>query len=403
MAMGEPARIGQSRGEGEVSMTQRAAVHRLRAVLARWLEPGLLAGTLALLAAGAVAWSVGAGGTANILWTVATLIAVPPAAGWVIHALLRKTLGVDLIAVLALLGTLVVGEYLAGALIAVMLATGRTLDAAAQPRAARDLRQLLDRAPRTAHRRVGDTVSEVPVDEVRVGDLVVVRPGEVLAVDGACEGPAVLDESALTGEPELVERAAGDPVRSGTLNAGAAFELRCTVPAAQSTYAGIVELVRQAGAESAPVIRLADRFAAWFLPLSLAIAGLAWAFSGVAERAVAVLVVATPCPLLLAAPVAIVSGLSRTSRLGVVVRGGGALESLGRARTLVLDKTGTLTAGRPSVTELLPAPGWQPAGVLRLAASADSLSQHVLAAAVGGVARQRGRPLELPTHVEDVP
>jgi P-type E1-E2 ATPase len=197
----------------------------------------------------------------------------------------------------------------------------------------RGLRALLERAPRTARRRV---------DEVAVDDLVLVRPGEVLPVDGVVEGgPAVLDESALTGELELVERAAGDAVRSGTPNAGGAFEVRCSVPAAQSTYAGIIALVWQAGAENAPVIRLADRFAAWFLPLSLAVAGLARVVSGAPARAVTVLVVATPCPLLLAAPVAIVSGLSRSSRLGVVVRSGGALENLGRARTMVLDKTST--------------------------------------------------------------
>jgi heavy metal translocating P-type ATPase len=360
--------------------------------------------TLGLLAAGGVAWVTGAGRGADVLWATATLVAVVPSAGWVVAALLRRRAGVDLIALLALIGTLLVGEYLAGALIAVMLATGRALDAAAQRRATRDLRALLERAPRTARRRIGDIVSEVPVDEVAVGDLVLVGPGEVLPVDGVVEGgPAVLDESALTGEPELLERAGGDGVRSGTLNAGSAFELRCTVPAAESTYAGIVALVRQSGAENAPVVRLADRFAAWFLPLSLAVAGLAWLVSGSPTRAVAVLVVATPCPLLLAAPVAIVSGLSRVSRLGVVVRSGGALENLGHARTMVLDKTGTLTVGRPAVTEVLTAPGWSAPEVLRLAASADQLSPHVLAEAVVAEARARGLALSLPQDVREEP
>jgi heavy metal translocating P-type ATPase len=372
--------------------------------LRRWLEPGLLVVTLGLLAAGGLAWAVGSGRSAGALWASATVVAVVPAAGWVVAALKHRRLGADLIAVLALLGTLGVGEYLAGALIAVMLATGRALDAAAQRRATRDLRALLERAPRTARRRVGDEVIEVPVDEVTVGDIVVVGPGEVLPVDGLVEGgPAVLDESALTGEPELVEGGSRDAVRSGTLNAGGAFEVRCTVPAAESTYAGIIALVRQAGAENAPVIRLADRFAAWFLPLSLAVAGVAWWVSGSAERAVAVLVVATPCPLLLAAPVAIVSGLSRASRRGVVIRSGGALENLGRARTMVLDKTGTLTAGRPAVTELLTAPEWPGTEVLRLAASADQLSPHVLAEAVVAAARARGLPLSMPVDVTEEP
>jgi heavy metal translocating P-type ATPase len=232
----------------------------------------------------------------------------------------------------------------------------------------------------------------------------VVRPGEVVPVDGRVEGAAaVLDESALTGEPELVDRGPQDQVRSGVLNAGGAFELRASATAAESTYAGIVELVREAGAQSAPVIRLADRYAAWFLPVSLAVAGVAWWVSGTATRAVAVLVVATPCPLLLAAPVAIVSGLSRASRLGVVIRGGAALESLGRARTLVIDKTGTLTAGHPVVVEVVTAPGWQSAQVLQLAGSADQLSPHVLAEAITDEARRRGAGLSVPTDVIEVP
>ncbi|SOC46310.1 heavy metal-(Cd/Co/Hg/Pb/Zn)-translocating P-type ATPase [Blastococcus aggregatus] len=372
--------------------------------LTGWFESALLVVTVALLGAGGVAWSVGAGRWDDVLWAAATVVALVPAIGWVVTALLRRTLGVDLIAVLALLGTLAVGEYLAGALIAVMLATGRTLDAAAQRRATQDLRALLERAPRSARRRVGDVVTEVPVDDVVVGDVVLVGPGEVLPVDGVVSGtPAVLDESALTGEPELVERAPGEPVRSGTLNAGGGLEICCTAPAAQSTYAGIVALVRQTGAENAPVIRLADRFAAWFLPLSLAVAALAWALSGSPERAVAVLVVATPCPLLLAAPVAIVSGLSRASRLGVVIRSGGALENLGHASTLVLDKTGTLTAGRPAVTEVVTDPDRPATEVLRLAASADQLSPHVLAEAVVAEARVRGLTLSMPRDVREEP
>ena len=395
-------RRAQARPRGDP--TTAGAVSGVVSGARRWFEPALLLVTVALLVAGGAAWVAGSSGWADTLWAAATLVAIVPAVGWVVAALWRRTLGVDLIAVLALVGTLAVAEYLAGALIAVMLATGRALDAAAQRRATRDLRALLERAPRTARKRIGDVVSEVAVDEVGVGDLVVVGPGEVLPVDGlVAAGPAVLDESALTGGPELVERPVGEPVRSGILNAGGGIEVVCSVPAAQSTYAGIIALVEQAGAESAPVVRLADRFAAWFLPLSLALAGLAWWASGSAERAVAVLVVATPCPLLLAAPVAIVSGLSRASRRGVVVRSGGALENLGRAETMVLDKTGTLTAGRPAVTEVVTAPGRSPAEVLRLAASADQLSPHVLAEAVVSEARNRGLVLALPEGVEEEP
>ncbi len=187
------------------------------------------------------------------------------------------------------------------------------------------------------------------------------------------------------------------------VNAGGAFELRATATEQDSTYAGIVRLAQQAGGESAPVVRLADRYAAWFLPLSLLVAGLAWLISGSAVRAVAVLVVATPCPLLLAAPVAIVSGLSRASRLGVVIRDGGALENLGHARTLLLDKTGTLTRGRPRVLDVTAAPDVKPSEVLRLAASLDQYSPHVLARAIVDTARERNLDLSVPTDVTEEP
>ncbi|MET7542288.1 heavy metal translocating P-type ATPase [Streptomyces sp. NPDC005507] len=293
--------------------------------------------------------------------------------------------------------------HLAGALIALMLATGHTLETAAQRRASHDLRALLEHAPRTARRLTDAEVHTVLLAEVGVGDLLVVGPGEVVPVDGRLESVAVLDESALTGEPLHVERAPDEAVRSGVVNAGGAFELRATATEQDSTYAEIVRLAQQAGAESAPVVRLADRYAAWFLPLSLAVAGLAWLLSGSAVRAVAVLVVATPCPLLLAAPVAIVSGLSRASRLGVVIRDGGALENLGRARTLLLDKTGTLTGGRPRVLDIASAPEWKPAEVLRLAASVDQYSPHVLAHAIVDAARGRGLELSVPSDVTEEP
>jgi heavy metal translocating P-type ATPase len=385
--------------------TLRGRLHRLTApALSQRLEPVLLAVTAAALTGGGIAWLVGATDLADLFWALGTVAAVVPAVWWVLAALRRGQAGVDLIAVLALGGTLAVGEFLAGALIALILATGRTLEAAAQRRASHDLRALLEHAPRSAHRRTDAGVVTVPLGQVVVGDLLVVRPGEVVPVDGRVEdATAVLDESVLTGEPVQVERPQGEGVRSGVVNAGGAFELRATATEEDSTYAGIVRLAQQAGAESAPVVRLADRYAAWFLPLSIVVAGLAWLISGSAVRAVAVLVVATPCPLLLAAPVAIVSGLSRASRLGVVVRDGGALENLGRARTLLLDKTGTLTRGRPRVLDVTAAPGLKPAEVLRLAASLDQYSPHVLAQAIVDTARERGLELTVPADVTEEP
>ncbi|WP_405084811.1 heavy metal translocating P-type ATPase [Microbispora sp. NBC_01389] len=370
----------------------------------RWREQAFLVATGGALVGGGAAWLAGATAVADGFWTAGTAVAVVPAMVWVAAAVRKGRAGVDLIAALALAGTLAVGEHLAGALIALMLATGRALDAAAERRASRDLRALLEHAPRSARRRSGGDVVVVPLADVRIGDVVVAGPGEVVPVDGrVLAGPAMLDESALTGESALVERGAGEAVRSGVVNAGAAVDIEATATAEDSTYAQIVRLAEQAGAQRAPVVRLAERYAAWFLPLSLGVAGAAWWLSGSAVRAVAVLVVATPCPLLLAAPVAIVSGLSRAARRGVVVRDGGALERLGRARTLLLDKTGTLTTGRPRVLQVVAAPGRTPSEVLRLAASLDQMSAHVLAEAIVAEARARGLTLPAPREVTEEP
>jgi len=364
----------------------------------------LVALSVGALAAGGIAWLAGSPRVADGCWIAGTVVAVIPATVWVLVALRRGRFGVDLIAVLSLIGTLLVGEYLAGALIAVMLAGGRALEAAAERRASHDLRALLEHAPRFARRRIDSTVYTIALEEVAVDDLLVVGPGEVVPVDGRiASAAAVLDESVLTGEPLQVERCVGEPVRSGVVNAGTAFEMHATATAKDSTYAQIVRLAAEAGAQNAPVVRLADRYAAWFLPLALLVAGGAWLASGSPVRAVAVLVVATPCPLLLAAPVAIVSGLSRASRHGVVIRSGAALENLGHATTLVMDKTGTLTMGSPVVIDVAAAPERDATEVLRLAASVDQMSPHVLAEAIVTEALTRGLRLSLPTDVVEEP
>jgi len=319
------------------------------------------------------------------------------------HALRARRPSVDVLAVLALVGAVVVTEYLAAAVVAVMLATGQLLEARAQARAARELTLLVDRAPRTARVRRDGEVAVVDADHVLVGDVLVVGPGEITPVDGRLLTPGVFDESALTGEPLPVERDLDETVRSGVVNAGSPVELLATTTANESTYAGLVRLVEQAAATSAPFVRLADRLAAYFVPLALAVAALAWWVSGDAVRAVAVLVIATPCPLLLAAPIAVMAGLSRAARAGVIVKGGGALERLAAGRVLLLDKTGTLTRGRPTVAEVTAAPDHDTDEILQAAAALDQLSPHVLAAAVVGAARRRGLALTDPTDVHEVP
>jgi heavy metal translocating P-type ATPase len=353
-----------------------------------------------LLAAGGVAWVAGLDGWASRVWTAGTVLGLGASTWWTVEAARRREPTVDVIAVLALGGALVVGEPFAGAMVTVMLTSGRLLEARAEARARRELSLLVERAPRTARRRGPDGVEEVPVDAVVRGDRVLVAGGEVVPVDGRLMGAGVLDESALTGEPLPVERVAGEEVRSGVVNAGSPVELLATSVAAESTYAGLVRLVEQARASSARFVRAADRYALVFVPLTLVLAGAAWAWSGDPVRAVAVLVVATPCPLILAAPIAIMSGLSRAASRGVVVKGGGALERLAAGRVLLFDKTGTLTRGRPTVAGVVAAPGGPgPDEVLRMAASLDQLSPHVLADAVVGAARERDLRLTEPRGV----
>jgi heavy metal translocating P-type ATPase len=367
-------------------------------------EGALLSVSLAGLGAGAVCYLSGSHRLATLAWTVTTILGILGAAWWVLDALRHNRLGVDLIALLALGGALLVHEELAGAVIAVMLATGRALEAWAAGRASRELRTLSERAPRQAHLHGTDELKTVPLETVARGNLILVQPGEVVPLDGLVVGAAAsTDESALTGEAIPIEHLAGDAVRSGVVNAGGPFDLRVTTSAAESTYAGILRLVEEAAASTPPFVRLADRFAVWFLAATLIIAGVAWGISGELSRAVAVLVVATPCPLILAAPVAFVSGLSRTAQRGVLVKGGGVLERLARCRTLLFDKTGTITIGRPTVAAVVPAGTLSADEILRFAASLDQVSPHVLASAVVQAAVQRGLPLTLPSQVEEVP
>jgi heavy metal translocating P-type ATPase len=355
------------------------------------------------LGSGGAAWVAGRHSLADVLWAGTAGLALIPAIATLVHSLLRRSAGVDVIAILAIVGALALGEYLAGAVIGLMLATGRALEEYAANRAERDLSSLLRRAPRTAHRLRNGAVETVPVEDVAVGDTLIVKEGDVLPVDGVVSaGPASLDEAALTGESRLVERQVGDQVRSGTANAGSPFHMRAGTNAADSTYAGIIRMVREARASKAPLVRLADRYAQFFVPLTLAVAGAAWAISGDPDRALAVLVVATPCPLLLAAPVAIVSGVSRAARRGIVVKGGGAIETLARGQTLFLDKTGTLTLGAPRLQRIaLSRREGDATELLRLAASLDQLSSHVLANALVRAARDRGLILTLPEKVTE--
>lgn len=363
----------------------------------------LLVSTGALAASGGLLHGLGSGRSGDVLWIASGAVGAAFSTWTMLAGLRRRRVGVDVIALLALVGALAVGEYLAAAVISLMLASGRSLEAWAAGRARRDLEGLLGRAPHLARRYEPDgTLAQVPVDDVVPGDLLLVGTGEAVPADGMLGAAAVLDESALTGESLPVERDPGDPVRSGVVNAGRPFDLRVTATPGDSSYAGIVRLVASAEAQQAPLVRLADRWALWFLLVALAGAGGAWLVGG-ASRAVAVLVVATPCPLILAAPVAMVAGLSQAARRGVVIKGGGVLERLARCSTVLIDKTGTLTSGCPTLAAVVTPDDVDPEELLRLAGSLDQVSPHVLAHAVVRAAADRGVDLSLPAEVEEVP
>ena len=359
---------------------------------------------LAALTAGGLLWLLDESRAAEIVWSVSAGIVLVPLALSVLGSLLRRDVGVDAIALVAIATAIALGEELAAAIVALMMSGGAALEAWAAGRARRELRLLVERAPRIAHRRKGQAIEEVGVEALVPGDVVVVRAGEVIPADGVVDhGEAIVDESALTGEPLPATMGPGHELRSGTANAGDAFDMRVTRPAAESAYAAVVRLVRAAEADRAPFVRLADRYAAIFLPVTLAVAGVAWAASSDSKRFLAVMVVATPCPLILAAPIALVAGLSRAARQGIIVKGGGVVERLGEARTVLLDKTGTITIGRPEVDRVVALGALAPDETLRLAASLDQLSAHSLAEGIVHDAERRGLALSSPTGVREDP
>ena len=268
----------------------------------------------------------------------------------IVRSLRRGEIGLDIVAALSMTAALVFGEELAAIVVALMYAGGQNLESFAEGRARREMTALLDRVPRTAVRHRDEALEEVSLEAVVPGDRLFVRQGDVVPVDGTVfSGVAVLDQSALTGESLPAQHSVGESVMSGATNVGDAFDLVASHRAAESTFAGIVRLVEAAQHSKAPMARLADRFAIAFLGATVILAGGAWFFTGDPIRAVAVLVIATPCPLILAVPVAIVSGLSRAAKQGILIKGGKALEILARVRSLVIDKTGTLTHGRARI------------------------------------------------------
>ena len=368
------------------------------------LKTVILLLAVAGLTSGLAFYFAGRTDIADLVWIGGVVPALAALVVEILRSLRSGEVGLDIVAALSMTAALVFGETLAAAVVAVMYSGGTFLEAFAEGRARREMHDLLSRVPRTATRHRNGGLEEVPLDEIAPGDRLLIRQGDVVPVDGTVASEtAFLDTSALTGESLPVRLAYGADAMSGSTNGGEAFDLTATREAKDSTYAGIVRLVEEAQASKAPMSRLADRWSLGFLAVTVSIAFAAWWFTGDPIRAVAVLVVATPCPLILAVPVALVAGLSRAAHFGVLIKGAGPLETMARIRTLVLDKTGTLTDGRPQIVSIDSHDGMAPDNILRLAASLEQASKHPVAQAIVAAAKERGFSLPVPSEVAEIP
>ncbi len=360
-----------------------------------WRYPVVTA-TVVVGVIGGVLWLVGFEQVARWVFAVFAIGAAAIEAWGMLKQLRRRQFGIDILAVIAIVATVAVGEVIASMIIVLMVSGGKALEDYAQGRAQRELTALLQREPQTAHRLLaGSTeIEEVAANEVRIGDEVLVRAGEVVPVDGSLRsGRASFDESSLTGESLPVARGEGEQVLSGSVNGTTSAVIVATALARDSQFQSIVALVKQASSNKAPVVRLADRYAIPFTLVSLGIGVLAWVLSGDPVRFAEVLVLATPCPLVLAAPVAFMGGMSRAARNGIIVKGGGVLEQLARIRTVMFDKTGTLTMGAPTISAIIAHDPWTESELLTFAASAERLSSHVLAASIVAAGKSQGLPV----------
>jgi heavy metal translocating P-type ATPase len=357
-----------------------------------------------VVAVAAVGLAAGLVGHSDLIFFVTLLVGGVPLVAQTAWGLLRGRFAADVVAMLAIVTALVLGQYFAGVVIVLMQSGGEALEGYAMRRASQSLEALLTRAPKVAHRMRGDEIVDVPVDTVRVGDLLVIKPGDLVPVDAeVTEGTSTIDQSALTGEPLPIRAVAGTTLMSGSVNLDGAVRVRALRPSEQSQYQQIVRLVERARQEKPPIQRLADRFAIWFTPLTLAMCGVAYLVTGSPTSVLAVLVVATPCPLILATPVAVIAGISRAADLGVIVKNGAAIEQLGRAHAVVFDKTGTLTLGEPCVGHVEALDGLPAGELLRLAAAVEQLSSHHLGRAVAEAGRSRFAPLAAVADFAEAP
>lgn len=348
-------------------------------------------------------FALGATVTNAPLWIAYFLGGLPLVWG-LLGNLLRREFGSDLLAGMSIVTALLLGEYLAGTLVILMLSGGEALEAYAVKSASSVLKALAKRMPSVAHRRSGTSFEDIGLDEVAVGDLLEVLPHEICPVDGTVlEGRGTMDESYLTGEPYLISKTPGAAVISGALNGEASLTIRADRLAVDSRYAKIMEVMRDSEEQRPRMRRLADHLGAWYTPLALLVAIIAWLASGDPVRFLAVLVVATPCPLLIAIPVAIIGSISLAAKRAIIVRDPTLLETIDTCRSVIFDKTGTLTYGRPELTSSHLAPGIDADETLRLVAGVEVYSKHPLAEAIVEAGRKLGDNLPAVDEISEKP
>ena len=322
---------------------------------------------------------------------VALVLGGVPLMAMLARRLLSGEFGSDFLAGVSIVTAVALREYLVGTIVVLMLSGGAALETFATRRASRALEALAKQMPSTAHRRSGESMADVPAGEIAVGDALVVYPHEICPVDGTVvEGHGSMNEAYLTGEPFEVEKAPGSAVLSGAVNGEALLAIRAEKLVADSRYARIMRVMEETEQRRPRLRRLGDALGAWYTPLAVGIAIVAWAFSGNADRFLGVLVIATPCPLLIAIPVAVIGAVSLSARHGIIIKNPAILEQIGSCRTFIFDKTGTLTYGRPTLTRTVCASGFSDREVLELVASLERYSKHPLAIAIVEAARQRG-------------
>jgi heavy metal translocating P-type ATPase len=338
------------------------------------------------------------------VWFVTLVIGSLPFIFRTFKLIFRGKFGVDLIAILAIFASFWAGQYLAGVVILLMLSGGEALETFAQARAKKELTNLLNKAPSVAHVKQKDNkLIDVNVNDVKVGDVLIIKPGEVVPVDGIVVGGiSNLDEAVISGESLPVEKSPGSLVYSGSVNEDRVLEVRAIKNSIDSKYQIIVKLVKEAQEAEAPVVRLADRYALFFNILTFTLATIAWFLFKDPIRVLAILVVASPCPLILATPIAMISGISKAASRGIIIKNGTALERLGEVKGLVFDKTGTLTLGTPEVVEAISVSEMSSGEVLRIAVSVDQLSAHIFARSLIQYAQKKSLELDYPENFEEI-